>query len=119
MRGDKLWHEICKIKDSSLKICWVNLLMVEAGCLSSIRCRFDSVTQYQLVWQGHATKLPKLVVSLIGRIAVRLQPKELGSSPAQQANLGILRRLVVCASARRAEGIGSNPIVPAKYRGMV
>lgn len=23
------------------------LLMVEAGCLSSIRCRFDSVTQYK------------------------------------------------------------------------
>ena len=28
--------------------CWVNLLMVEAGCLSSIRCRFDSVTQYNM-----------------------------------------------------------------------
>ena len=30
-------------------ICWVNLLMVEAGCLSSIRCRFDSVTQYKFI----------------------------------------------------------------------
>ena len=43
------------------------LLMVEAGCLSSIRCRFDSVTQYLSVCQWHAKNCQKTCGSSSGK----------------------------------------------------
>ena len=92
---------------SAFLICWVNLLMVEAGCLSSIRCRFDSVTQYNM--RGTINLDAQRCPWELGLMAVQPSPiqKIVGSSATESKFIEICSYLLmVQATGFSVRGFG-------------